>query len=454
MDTTGAGYSYRWNDQQSDAELVDASGSSAEFVIDDETATGGKRRYKWQFPSRMECVRCHNPWAEFSLAFNPPQLNRSLASGEPNQLDQLYQMGVLHDVATEVDPDDPFAVVDQPIPGADRARLVDPHDASRSLDARARSYLHVNCAHCHRFNGGGSARIYLPFDIPFYETEAANTRPSQGTFGLEDARIIAPADPLRSVLYFRMAKTGSGHMPHIGSQLIDEDGLQLVHDWIQQLMPDLELAEKIDKLITLDGAAALRTEQREGKKRRWIIARDLAKRDGRKVPTPADMDAALVVAEERSRKEATKRKQQQSELLRDILRNPGGAVALARAKRDGTLPDMTAALVVSGAAQHENIAVRDLFEAFVPEDQRVERLGDSIDPKQLLGLNGDAIKGQQLFAEAAGVSCRNCHQVARSASPLDLICRRSERSSIARNCWTTCFTLPRRLIRNSRRGSC
>ena len=186
------GYTYRWNDKQSDAELVDATGAVTTFEVIDKHAPGGRRLQKWRFPSRMECIRCHNPWAEFSLAFNIPQLNRG---EEHNQLEELYRRGVLADAPATAHPDDRFAVKEPTLPPRERPRLVDPFDESAELNQRARSYLHVNCAHCHRFNGGGSARIYLPFDTPLSKMEAVSTRPSQGTFGIDDARIIAPGDP-------------------------------------------------------------------------------------------------------------------------------------------------------------------------------------------------------------------------------------------------------------------
>ena len=68
--------------------------------------------------------------------------------------------------------------------------------------------------------------------------------------------------------------------------------------------------------------------------------------------------------------------------------------------------------------QHENIAVRDLFDPFLPDDQRIERLGDSIDSKQLLNLAGDANRGRELFLNGKGVSCRNCHRVGQQGKSL------------------------------------
>src|SRR5207248_945135 len=56
-----------------------------------------------------------------------------------------------------------------------------------------------------------------------------------GTFNLPDADVICPGDPSRSVLFFRMAKSGTGRMPHLGSQVIDDQGLLLIARWIESL---------------------------------------------------------------------------------------------------------------------------------------------------------------------------------------------------------------------------
>ncbi len=109
-------------------------------------------------------------------------------------------------------------------------------------------YLHRNRAHCHRNGGGGSAYVHLPYDLPLKETRALGLRPTQGAFGLHDAKIIAPGDPFGSVLYFRMAKR-LGNMPNIGSSVIDQQGLELIHDWIRQLPKRPDDQSLLDLLI-------------------------------------------------------------------------------------------------------------------------------------------------------------------------------------------------------------
>src|SRR5205807_794278 len=72
---------------------------------------------------------------------------------------------------------------------------------------------------------------------------------------IANAAIIAPADPYRSVLYYRMSKLGGGRMPHIGSGVADDEGLALIHDWIRQLPVRAEESALLERLRALDRPA-------------------------------------------------------------------------------------------------------------------------------------------------------------------------------------------------------
>ena len=225
---TWRGYTYAWNDAQTDAELVPAQGGRTELVIEDAAAPGGERRQTWQFPSRADCVRCHNPWAEHALAFSVPQIDRDVDVGgrRENQLALFERIGIIENQQATS-----RKAATDPTP----SRLVATDDASASLADRARAYLHVNCGHCHRFGGGGSGSLRLNHNVSLDEAALVNAFPTQGGFGLDDARIIAAGDPFRSTLFYRIATNGPGRMPHIGSEIVDADGLALVHDWIASL---------------------------------------------------------------------------------------------------------------------------------------------------------------------------------------------------------------------------
>src|SRR5262249_35240112 len=114
-------------------------------------------------------------------------------------------------------------------------KLADYHDTKASVDDRARSYLHANCSHCHRKWGGGNAGFQLLANLPLKDTGTVNVRAGQGNFDLKDPRILVPGEPDRSLLLYRMQRRGLGQMPHIASNVVDEQAVKLVREWIEKL---------------------------------------------------------------------------------------------------------------------------------------------------------------------------------------------------------------------------
>jgi hypothetical protein len=55
------------------------------------------------------------------------------------------------------------------------------------------------------------------------------------TYGISDARLIAPGEPDRSVLFRRVSQRGAGQMPPLSSNLVDPDAVQLLRDWIADM---------------------------------------------------------------------------------------------------------------------------------------------------------------------------------------------------------------------------
>ena len=217
------GYTYVWNAAQTDAELLESKGLDRVYEIADAQSPGGKRSQTWHFPSRAECTLCHTMAARYVLGATTLQMNKThdYGSFKGNQLDVLNRMQVFSKPL--------------PKPVAELPKLADPHDSTASLDDRARSYLHANCSHCHRKWGGGNAEFQLLATSPLATTGTLNIKPGQGAFGLDDPRYLVPGSPERSMLHFRMQKTGLGRMPHVGSNVVDRDAAKLVEQWIREM---------------------------------------------------------------------------------------------------------------------------------------------------------------------------------------------------------------------------
>ncbi|MCB1232900.1 MAG: PQQ-dependent sugar dehydrogenase [Verrucomicrobiae bacterium] len=209
---------YRWRADQSDADLVPDSGETQPCQVGDHTLSH-------RFPGRAECAACHTQRSFFALAFSTEQLQRE------EQIADFVAAGL-------------FRKGQEPRPEQFPA-LTDPHASTASLDARARAYLHVNCAHCHRETGlGGRAQFQLLHWLDLAETGAVNARPLVGLPGIgENGRVIAPGHPELSEIVRRMATRGPNQMPLIGSDEVDKEGLSLVREWISSL-PEAQVSAK------------------------------------------------------------------------------------------------------------------------------------------------------------------------------------------------------------------
>lgn len=227
-DQVWRGYTYIWNEDQSDAELAPKEGVDRTFTIVDKSAPGGRRQQTWHFPSRAECTLCHTMPAKFILGIKTVQMNRDhdYNGVVANQLATWQHIGLFKD---------PLPQSPDTLP-----RLTEYADPKASLNDRARAYLHSNCAHCHMKWGGGNADFQLLADLPLADTGTVGVPPGQGTFGLDHPAIIVPGHPERSMIHYRMKLLGLGRMPHIASKIVDEPAVKLIHDWIQQLPPQSE----------------------------------------------------------------------------------------------------------------------------------------------------------------------------------------------------------------------
>lgn len=217
------GYSYRWNAAQTDAELLPAIGAAETFEVPDPAEPDGRREQVWRFPARTECLVCHSRAAGFVLGFSPMQLDRDHNYGatQANQLRTLEHISMFEGRLRR-----------KP---EDRGQLVNPYDTHAPLEARVKSYLHVNCSTCHVKEGGGNARMELGLTTPLQAMQLINEAPIHERFDIPDARIVYPGSPERSVLYQRISRRGTNQMPPLGTTEVDRKAVEMIADWIRGL---------------------------------------------------------------------------------------------------------------------------------------------------------------------------------------------------------------------------
>ena len=66
--------------------------------------------------------------------------------------------------------------------------------------------------------------------------------------------------------------------------------------------------------------------------------------------------------------------------------------------------------VMAEVREAPSIEVKDLFERFIPDAERTQRLGDTFAPTDILALTGNPARGETLF-NAASTLCAGCHRV-------------------------------------------
>lgn len=205
-----AGYSYAWLDDQSDAVLLPSS----------TIAPVGKQT--WYFPGRGECMLCHNDAAGHTLGPELAQLDGNLyypsTSRVANQLRTLDHIGLLS----------------APLGPEPVAAYPDPAGAA-PVEARARAYLHANCAMCHRPDGPGVVDMDLRMSQSLFETHTCNVEPTQGNLDVGGARRLVPGAPDLSLVSIRPHSAGGGRMPPLATTVVDSAGLAVVDAWIESL---------------------------------------------------------------------------------------------------------------------------------------------------------------------------------------------------------------------------
>lgn len=215
-------WAYVWNEDQTDAALK-VAGKVVPVSFTDKA--GVVQSINYVVPNKNQCKGCHS----FDRAVTPigpkaRNLNKMKDYGADsiNQLTKWRDLGILSGMPTDRIPPS--------LPTID--------DINAPLDNRARAYLDINCAHCHRAEGPGSTSgLFLTYGESNPTTWGYKKRPvaaGRGSGGL--TYDVAPGDADGSIFLFRMESTDPGvMMPEVGRTMVHAEGMALIRDWINQL---------------------------------------------------------------------------------------------------------------------------------------------------------------------------------------------------------------------------
>ena len=112
-----------------------------------------------------------------------------------------------------------------------------PTTRSRPLEPRRGRTCTPIARICHVEAGGGNAQFNVDFFATADKMKLVDVAPQHHTFGLKDARLIAPGQPERSVLLHRVGTREQGHMPPLATFLVDREGTTMLREWVRSMKP-------------------------------------------------------------------------------------------------------------------------------------------------------------------------------------------------------------------------
>jgi uncharacterized repeat protein (TIGR03806 family) len=188
---------YLWNKDQTEA-LLELEGVDKAVSWIAENGTNYSTMY--HVPSENECMTCHQSKSEvIPLGPTLKNLNRNVErdSAVLNQLSHLQAEGLLS----------AFSI-------GEVGKMVDYNDLNASIEERGRAYLAMNCAHCHNPNS--------------WERSAEREFDFRHSTPLNQAGILFEEDKIKRALE-------DGEMPLIGTTLPDQEGIDLVIEYLDSL---------------------------------------------------------------------------------------------------------------------------------------------------------------------------------------------------------------------------
>lgn len=203
---------YVWSADGTDA-VVRRAGTRLPVSFTD--PSGRARQISYAVPNANQCKDCHALSGQIA-----PIGPKARYLNHHGQLQTLVKAGLL----------------DRAPANAPRVARWD--DPRAPLDARARAYLEINCAHCHNPAGGAAnSGLFLELDRSDPVALGIGKRPvaaGRGSGGRDFA--IAPGNPDASILIYRLRSTDPGiAMPELGRATAHDEGIALLSEWIESL---------------------------------------------------------------------------------------------------------------------------------------------------------------------------------------------------------------------------
>jgi uncharacterized repeat protein (TIGR03806 family) len=220
------GYPYVWNKTQTEAFLeIAGERLDVSFI----NSQGNEESFNYSVPNFNQCKGCHvNQNKMKPIGTKARLLNHeyNYPDGSMNQLKKWSMLGMINNL--------PAISTISHTPDYN-----DPKDGT--LEERARAWIDMNCAHCHRLGAPGeTSGLFLNIEeknktrLGVYKPPVAAGR---ATGNLKYT--ISPGSPERSIMIQRMLSKDPGiMMPELGRKLVHKEGVELVSQWIKEMKKD------------------------------------------------------------------------------------------------------------------------------------------------------------------------------------------------------------------------
>ena len=209
--------SYAWNEDQTEAYKKIAGKTISTSWTD---FMGDEKEVRYRVPNVNQCKECHS--AEDKITPIGPKarnINKKLVydDGEFNQLEYWMDRQIIDNYPLDL------------------ISPVDWTNENLNINDRVRSYLDVNCGHCHSPTGNAnSTGLYLQLDetrdihLGIFKKPVATGR---GSGGFKYS--IVPGKPDESILLYRMTSMDPGvMMPESGRSLSHIEAVEMIKEWI------------------------------------------------------------------------------------------------------------------------------------------------------------------------------------------------------------------------------
>ena len=215
-------YPYVWNEEQTNAKYK-ITGVTMPLSFNHE---GKQYDINYIVPNKNQCKSCHNIDEEFKpIGPKARNMNFDFDYGNnevKNQLAKWQEVGFINNFTASENY--------QAIPNYKHTDV--------DLNARARAYLDINCAHCHNPRSPASTSgLTLTYEEKDKSKLGYFKTPVAAGSGSGDLIVdLHPGKADSSIIVYRMNTNALGEMmPEIGRTVIDEEGVKLISDWINSL---------------------------------------------------------------------------------------------------------------------------------------------------------------------------------------------------------------------------